>query len=37
LQRHESDPEILWEKAESLVEKNQGVLVADDSTVDHHY
>jgi DDE superfamily endonuclease len=35
--RQEPDPETLWEEAEPLVEKNQGVLIFDDSTLDHLY
>jgi hypothetical protein len=37
LHRQEPDPETLWEEAEPLVVKNQGVLVLDDSTLDHLY
>jgi putative transposase len=37
LNRQEPDPEILWTEAEPLVEKNQGVLVLDDSTLDKPY
>jgi hypothetical protein len=37
LNRQEPDPEILWREAEPLVETNRGVLVLDDSTLDHPY
>ena len=37
LNRQEPDPELLWTEAEPLVEKNQGVLVFDDSTLDKPY
>jgi hypothetical protein len=37
LQRQEPDPETLWTEAEPLVQKNQGVLVLDDSTNDKPY
>ncbi|MBV8607975.1 MAG: hypothetical protein JO034_11015 [Singulisphaera sp.] len=35
LHRLEPDPEALWEEAEPLVVKHQGVLVLDDATLDH--
>ena len=34
LNRLEPDPEALWAEAESLVQKNGGVLIIDDSTLD---
>ena len=37
LHRLEPDPEALWHEAEPLVEKHQGVLVIDDSTLDKPY
>jgi putative transposase len=37
LNRQEPDPDILWNEAEPLVEKSQGVLVLDDSTLDKPY
>jgi hypothetical protein len=37
LNRLEPDPQTLWEEAEPLVEKNRGVLVLDDSTLDKPY
>jgi hypothetical protein len=37
LRRQEPDPETVWDEAEPLVVKNQGVLVLDDSTLDHLY
>src|SRR5438309_4310274 len=37
LDRQEPDPLTLWEEAEPLVEKNRGVLILDDSTLDHPY
>ncbi len=37
LTRIEPDPEALWEEAEPLVERGQGVLVIDDSTLDTPY
>jgi hypothetical protein len=37
LNRLEPDPDALWEEAEPLVEKGRGVLVIDDSTLDHLY
>lgn len=37
LNRQEPDPETLWSEAEPLVQKNQGVLVIDDSTQDKPY
>jgi hypothetical protein len=37
LNRQGPDPEILWKETEPLVDKNQGVLVLDDSTRDKPY
>jgi putative transposase len=37
LNGQEPEPERLWKEAEPLVEKNQGVLVLDDSTLDKPY
>ena len=37
LNRQDPDREPLWKEAEPLVEKNQGVLVFDDSTLDKPY
>ena len=37
LRRQEPDPGTLWREAEPLVQKNRGVLVLDDSTIDKLY
>src|SRR5512135_2559101 len=37
LHRLKPDPETLWKEVEPLVVKNRGVLVLDDSTLDHLY
>lgn len=37
LHRLEPDPDVLWQEAQGLVEKHQGVLVIDDSTLDKPY
>jgi len=37
LQRGEPDPQALYNEVEPLVKKNDGVLIHDDSTLDHFY
>ena len=37
LRRLEPDPEALWREVAPLVEKSDGVLIVDDSTLDHPY
>lgn len=37
LQRHDPDPEVLWQEAQSCVARERGVLLLDDTTLDKWY